>query len=1035
MKKVISLLILICIIITAFAGVGALAAEPQIVEFIANGSFEELDTDGKPSRWNLSSVTIFGEHAEISDKAKDGENSIYMNGTTGKTSGKTISQLITGLTPGQTYTFSVDVRVDAVATTGANCGTIDVYFRDANGKEVATVGGSNVERKPLLTADKKWHTEEMEVVIPANAVGAQICLRLYDGAEGYFDNVSFTGEMAQQICDILDPLPGAENMLKNSDLEIIGTDGIPENWTIRATDKVTVVQDKDRGIVLRFEDKGASHPWASQRVDGFEVGDVYQVSAWIKTEYMPSLKRNQAPSFKVEMYNANNSTISEAMATDFQVTNGQWQKVAVQFVIPEGVTYAIIYPRLYGTGIIYYDDIQLHKVAEEVLFEMDSASVNYEEWKRGEVELFFNYDIPAGATYNIVIKDGDTVLLEDTVPVEEYVNWEYSLDLLKEKAKEYTLEVTYVDENGNKGLMLTNDLFKFHRPARITEDGQFLDGNGEIFYPVLGYHNELERLGEIKEFGVNVLRSGDNIDKTIRAGSNPAWREGTKLWLDTAWYEHGQQTMLCLYGGSTFGTETYFENMESFVKDLGDHPGLLGYLIQDEPHNDWNTERVEAQLKETYIRIKAADPDAIVAFVANRPQHWENDTDWSDLIICDRYPTLTIFRNLQYNFIKHARIASDYKKPVWTLNAISKGNTSYPLEGTMERNMVYQGLFAGTYSNGYIGFYTNNSGFWDNPDLQAAVKALADGEHDDAVKAFITGEYPTFCEYSYGDDLAHSGLYLGAKVPDKYWYKAYVKDGQLYLLVLNHEEKEATPVSIPLTSYDGSVTIGDFTATVVDSDSTSQTVTGSGVFEATIDPNAATLFKINTNADFSSLKGTKYDDLQNFGWAKNAIATIEEMGIGNDTGLHKYSPEKNITRADFAGYLIRTLGLTADATDTFADVDNSYIYAKEIAIGKALGILNGVGDNKYNPDAPISRQDLMIICTRGMKLVKEMNLDTSKLDAFSDAGLIADYAREGITGMVTEGIVKGNADGTINPLGNTTRAEAAVIMDRILNWK
>ena len=152
-------------------------------------------------------------------------------------------------------------------------------------------------------------------------------------------------------------------------------------------------------------------------------------------------------------------------------------------------------------------------------------------------------------------------------------------------------------------------------------------------------------------------------------------------------------------------------------------------------------------------------------------------------------------------------------------------------------------------------------------------------------------------------------------------------------------------------------------------------------------------------------------------------------------GLRKYAPEKNITRADFAGYLIRTLGLTGDDSDTFADVDDSCTYAKEIAIGKALGILNGVGDNKYDPDAPISRQDLMVICTRGMKLVKEMNLDTKSLNEFSDAALIASYAREGITGMVTEGIVKGNTDGTINPLGFATRAEAAVIMDRILNWK
>ena len=35
--------------------------------------------------------------------------------------------------------------------------------------------------------------------------------------------------------------------------------------------------------------------------------------------------------------------------------------------------------------------------------------------------------------------------------------------------------------------------------------------------------------------------------------------------------------------------------------------------------------------------------------------------------------------------------------------------------------------------------------------------------------------------------------------------------------------------------------------------------------------------------------------------------------------------------------------------------------------------------------------------------------------------------------MIEEEIVKGNPDGTINPLGNTTRAEAAVIMSRIFD--
>ncbi|MBE7025009.1 MAG: S-layer homology domain-containing protein, partial [Ruminococcaceae bacterium] len=54
------------------------------------------------------------------------------------------------------------------------------------------------------------------------------------------------------------------------------------------------------------------------------------------------------------------------------------------------------------------------------------------------------------------------------------------------------------------------------------------------------------------------------------------------------------------------------------------------------------------------------------------------------------------------------------------------------------------------------------------------------------------------------------------------------------------------------------------------------------------------------------------------------------------------------------------------------------------------------------------------------------------LTAFSDAAAIADYAAAHVSAMIASGLIKGNADGTINPQGNTTRAESAVIMDRIL---
>jgi len=55
------------------------------------------------------------------------------------------------------------------------------------------------------------------------------------------------------------------------------------------------------------------------------------------------------------------------------------------------------------------------------------------------------------------------------------------------------------------------------------------------------------------------------------------------------------------------------------------------------------------------------------------------------------------------------------------------------------------------------------------------------------------------------------------------------------------------------------------------------------------------------------------------------------------------------------------------------------------------------------------------------------------LSVFSDGTNVSDYALPHVKAMIAEGLVKGNADGTLNPLGNTTRAEAAVIMKRILD--
>ena len=128
-------------------------------------------------------------------------------------------------------------------------------------------------------------------------------------------------------------------------------------------------------------------------------------------------------------------------------------------------------------------------------------------------------------------------------------------------------------------------------------------------------------------------------------------------------------------------------------------------------------------------------------------------------------------------------------------------------------------------------------------------------------------------------------------------------------------------------------------------------------------------------------------------------------------------------------FLIRTMGLTQKGnTEQFSDVDPSAEYATEVLIGKNMGIFKGSGNNMFEPETEISRQDMMTMCARALELVGGVDLSR-----FTDNALIADYARDSIAAMVKQEIVKGNPDGTVNPLGNTTRAEAAVIMERILN--
>jgi hypothetical protein len=127
------------------------------------------------------------------------------------------------------------------------------------------------------------------------------------------------------------------------------------------------------------------------------------------------------------------------------------------------------------------------------------------------------------------------------------------------------------------------------------------------------------------------------------------------------------------------------------------------------------------------------------------------------------------------------------------------------------------------------------------------------------------------------------------------------------------------------------------------------------------------------------------------------------------------------------------MGLEGEVAENFADVPADSYYYNAIGIAKAAGIAKGDGEN-FRPNDTITRQDLITLAYRAFLAKGYITAaeDRSGLDGFVDNDMIADYAADAMASMVKAGIIKGTDTGGVNPTGNATRAEVAVMCARLI---
>ncbi len=173
-------------------------------------------------------------------------------------------------------------------------------------------------------------------------------------------------------------------------------------------------------------------------------------------------------------------------------------------------------------------------------------------------------------------------------------------------------------------------------------------------------------------------------------------------------------------------------------------------------------------------------------------------------------------------------------------------------------------------------------------------------------------------------------------------------------------------------------------------------------------------------------------------WAKEAINDMGSRMVVNGTGEGRFSPDRAITRAEFAAAVVRGLGLAPEQGDSpFRDVDGQEWYASAVRTAAAYGLIAGFVDGTFRPNEQITREQAMQIVSKsmavtGLKGAASAAQAEETVRAFADGSKASGWAVEGIADSVSAGIVAGRDGNRLAPADDVTRAEVATMLARLL---
>ena len=839
---------------------------PQVkyTNLLLNSSFEEA-SGTSPNAWLTDGSTI----AVKTGGAPDGEKYLSLSSKENIYVAQSVA-----VEPGKKYTLSGMLK--RVTDTGRP--VIKIQHFGADGKSKYSY---DFEKRYSSSEVGVWSEFTIDLNIPDDVAKIEVLVRLvyWDGdatspvGEVCWDNVQLIGEtvatsnnaalLAQEFRAMLaeekensqmvvkdstfdaweekEPLPGQSNVVVNADFED-GLNGWARDDDPESTVSLAVGEGIDGSNAIKFSATSAQSPGNPCYIQTLEpvAGAEYQVIYWYKIEEGAKTQ----PLVKIEsLGDTINEVVTGYKGYNIQpkgneyIRDGNWHRVAKKIVLPISSKVMNVYPRMLTPNnedqTVLIDGIQIYMTATPEIMIMETDQTFYYEDKttatfKAGADVKYFPDL-ATAKLKFQVYDGTSLVGEkEATAVDGIATVEWSLKGFRKEVP-YCVKAFMYDSDGNEVGVASKNIYIYPRAEYLAADGTYMKNGTEPFLPLFGEHVKIEQYEKVKEAGINLVQ--------LEHFATP---EEALVYLD-ACEGAGLMGYIPLYRNMIPGGSN--ANIENTVNVLSDarvvnHPALFGYVAMDEPYLHF--EDPYEDLVNTFRLVRMLDSKHPVISVGATESNFNELGQTVDILMIDLYCNAAWKGN--YKNLLLAKEAVYGEKPIYEICETYRtafGRLNTPEDG---RNNNWQALLGGADGLGYYSIRDaerDENGkakipLWDANDGGALWNALV--EWNEKEKEIAFDHFMDKDSTAFNQDI---------DVTEDFWYYSWKADDALYMLVLGVKDGQSLDVSIPLTSTDGTETIGAYTAEVIAGDELD--TSGTGNLELTVDGVQAVLYKIIPN--------------------------------------------------------------------------------------------------------------------------------------------------------------------------------------------